>query len=139
MPFKVTFAVNIKVNSWCLEKIGRKVTLSSLCVANATTKYHCSIKGEKTSGGITRHWHFNVLPKFTEGGITKTYKVQSIFVWVYSVLMFCSAYLYAVKKRTLKCVSSLQGSEIFTVVAKDGDVGNPNPIRYSFEEGEPLN
>lgn len=30
-----------------------------------------------------------------------------------------------------------QGSEIFTVVAKDGDVGNPNPIRYSFEEGEP--
>ncbi|XP_077352452.1 cadherin-related family member 1a isoform X2 [Festucalex cinctus] len=31
---------------------------------------------------------------------------------------------------------SLPGSEIFTVVAKDGDVGNPNPIRYSFEEGD---
>ncbi|XP_037128337.1 cadherin-related family member 1 isoform X1 [Syngnathus acus] len=31
---------------------------------------------------------------------------------------------------------SLPGSEIFTVVAKDGDVGNPNPIRYSFVEGD---
>ncbi|XP_061646602.1 cadherin-related family member 1 isoform X4 [Phyllopteryx taeniolatus] len=31
---------------------------------------------------------------------------------------------------------SLPGSEIFTVAAKDGDVGNPNPIRYSFEEGD---
>lgn len=30
---------------------------------------------------------------------------------------------------------SSQGSEIFTVVAKDGDVGNPNPIRYSFDDG----
>lgn len=30
-----------------------------------------------------------------------------------------------------------QGSEIFTVSAKDGDVGNPNPVSYSFEEGEP--
>lgn len=30
----------------------------------------------------------------------------------------------------------LQGSEIFTVLAKDGDVGNPNPIRYSFDEGK---
>lgn len=29
-----------------------------------------------------------------------------------------------------------QGSEIFTVLAKDGDVGNPNPIHYSFEEGK---
>lgn len=29
-----------------------------------------------------------------------------------------------------------QGSEIFTVVAKDGDVGNANPIRYSFDDGE---
>ncbi|KAL6101913.1 cdhr1 [Pungitius sinensis] len=28
------------------------------------------------------------------------------------------------------------GSEIFTVLAKDGDVGNPNPIRYSFEDGD---
>ncbi|XP_057704982.1 cadherin-related family member 1 isoform X2 [Corythoichthys intestinalis] len=31
---------------------------------------------------------------------------------------------------------SLPGSEIFTVVAKDGDVGNPNPIRYCFVEGD---
>ncbi|XP_054654282.1 cadherin-related family member 1 isoform X2 [Dunckerocampus dactyliophorus] len=31
---------------------------------------------------------------------------------------------------------STPGSEIFTVVAKDGDVGNPNPIRYSFDEGD---
>uniref|UniRef100_A0A7N8WIC4 Photoreceptor cadherin n=1 Tax=Mastacembelus armatus TaxID=205130 RepID=A0A7N8WIC4_9TELE len=31
---------------------------------------------------------------------------------------------------------SVPGSEIFTVVAKDGDVGNPNPISYSFEEGD---
>ncbi|XP_071336623.1 cadherin-related family member 1a isoform X1 [Trachinotus anak] len=31
---------------------------------------------------------------------------------------------------------SVQGSEIFTVVAKDGDVGNPNPICYSFDEGD---
>lgn len=30
---------------------------------------------------------------------------------------------------------SSQGSEIFTVIAKDGDVGNPNPIRYSFDDG----
>ncbi|KAM8859115.1 cadherin-related family member 1a isoform 2-T2 [Spinachia spinachia] len=29
-----------------------------------------------------------------------------------------------------------KGSEIFTVLAKDGDVGNPNPIRYSFEDGD---
>lgn len=29
-----------------------------------------------------------------------------------------------------------QGSEIFTVIAKDGDVGNPNPIRYAFDEGK---
>ncbi|KAM9848035.1 cadherin-related family member 1a [Aulostomus maculatus] len=31
---------------------------------------------------------------------------------------------------------SVPGSEIFTVVARDGDVGNPNPIRYSFDEGD---
>ncbi|XP_056904167.1 cadherin-related family member 1 isoform X1 [Takifugu flavidus] len=31
---------------------------------------------------------------------------------------------------------SVPGSEIFTVIAKDGDVGNPNPIRYSFDEGD---
>ncbi|XP_051936121.1 cadherin-related family member 1 isoform X2 [Hippocampus zosterae] len=31
---------------------------------------------------------------------------------------------------------SLPGSEIYTVVARDGDVGNSNPIRYSFEEGD---
>ncbi|XP_061692278.1 cadherin-related family member 1 isoform X1 [Syngnathoides biaculeatus] len=31
---------------------------------------------------------------------------------------------------------SSPGSEIFTVAAKDGDVGNPNPIRYSFVEGD---
>lgn len=30
---------------------------------------------------------------------------------------------------------SSQGSEIFTIVAKDGDVGDPNPIRYSFDGG----
>ena len=29
-----------------------------------------------------------------------------------------------------------QGSEIFTVVAKDGDVGSPNPIHYSFYDGK---
>ncbi|XP_037322371.2 cadherin-related family member 1 isoform X1 [Pungitius pungitius] len=28
------------------------------------------------------------------------------------------------------------GSEIFTVLAKDGDVGNSNPISYSFEDGD---
>ncbi|KAM6956192.1 cadherin-related family member 1a [Aplochiton taeniatus] len=27
------------------------------------------------------------------------------------------------------------GSEIYTVVAKDGDVGDPNPVLYSFESG----
>ncbi|KAK5882476.1 hypothetical protein CesoFtcFv8_021058 [Champsocephalus esox] len=31
---------------------------------------------------------------------------------------------------------SLPGSEIFTVVAKDGDVGSPNPIQYSFDSGD---
>ncbi|KAF7656514.1 hypothetical protein LDENG_00040300, partial [Lucifuga dentata] len=31
---------------------------------------------------------------------------------------------------------SSPGSEIFTVLAKDGDVENPNPISYSFEEGD---
>ncbi|XP_034408393.1 cadherin-related family member 1 [Cyclopterus lumpus] len=31
---------------------------------------------------------------------------------------------------------SVPGSEIFTVLAKDGDVGNPNPVRYSFEDGD---
>ncbi|KAM9727155.1 cadherin-related family member 1a isoform 1-T1 [Menidia menidia] len=31
---------------------------------------------------------------------------------------------------------SLPGSEIFTVTAIDGDVGNPNPIHYSFVEGD---
>uniref|UniRef100_A0A668A3U0 Photoreceptor cadherin n=1 Tax=Myripristis murdjan TaxID=586833 RepID=A0A668A3U0_9TELE len=31
---------------------------------------------------------------------------------------------------------SAPGSEIYTVVAKDGDVGNPNPISYSFDEGD---
>ncbi|XP_039995672.1 cadherin-related family member 1 [Xiphias gladius] len=31
---------------------------------------------------------------------------------------------------------SVPGSEIFTVAAKDGDVGNPNPIRYSFDDGD---
>lgn len=34
------------------------------------------------------------------------------------------------------CVLSPQGSEIFTVVAKDGDVGNPNPVIYSFDFGK---
>lgn len=29
-----------------------------------------------------------------------------------------------------------QGSEIYTVLAKDGDVGNPNPIHYSIESGK---
>uniref|UniRef100_A0A3P9PX40 Photoreceptor cadherin n=1 Tax=Poecilia reticulata TaxID=8081 RepID=A0A3P9PX40_POERE len=31
---------------------------------------------------------------------------------------------------------SVPGSKIFTVSAEDGDVGNPNPVSYSFEEGE---
>ncbi|XP_008277059.1 cadherin-related family member 1a [Stegastes partitus] len=31
---------------------------------------------------------------------------------------------------------SVPGSEIFSVFAKDGDVGNPNPIRYSFDDGD---
>ncbi|XP_054606262.2 cadherin-related family member 1a isoform X2 [Nothobranchius furzeri] len=31
---------------------------------------------------------------------------------------------------------STPGSEIFTVSAEDGDVGNPNPIRYSLDEDE---
>ncbi|XP_022068030.1 cadherin-related family member 1 [Acanthochromis polyacanthus] len=31
---------------------------------------------------------------------------------------------------------SVPGSEIFSVNAKDGDVGNPNPIRYSFDDGD---
>ncbi|KAM6916735.1 cadherin-related family member 1a isoform 1-T1 [Xenentodon cancila] len=31
---------------------------------------------------------------------------------------------------------SVPGSEIFTVKAEDGDVGRPNPIRYSFDEGD---
>lgn len=29
-----------------------------------------------------------------------------------------------------------QGSEIFTVLARDGDQGNPNPIFYSILDGE---
>uniref|UniRef100_A0AAX7UWB9 Cadherin-related family member 1 n=1 Tax=Astatotilapia calliptera TaxID=8154 RepID=A0AAX7UWB9_ASTCA len=33
---------------------------------------------------------------------------------------------------------SVPGSEIFTVEARDGDVGNPNPVRYSFDDGEPF-
>ncbi|XP_071389511.1 cadherin-related family member 1a [Centroberyx affinis] len=31
---------------------------------------------------------------------------------------------------------SVPGSEIYTVVAKDGDVGNPNPISYSLNGGD---
>ncbi|XP_013860575.1 cadherin-related family member 1a isoform X2 [Austrofundulus limnaeus] len=31
---------------------------------------------------------------------------------------------------------SKPGSEIFIVSAEDGDVGNPNPVRYSFDEGD---
>ncbi|XP_008427754.1 cadherin-related family member 1a isoform X1 [Poecilia reticulata] len=31
---------------------------------------------------------------------------------------------------------SVPGSKIFTVSAEDGDVGNPNPVSYSFEEGD---
>ncbi|XP_005744861.1 cadherin-related family member 1a isoform X1 [Pundamilia nyererei] len=31
---------------------------------------------------------------------------------------------------------SVPGSEIFTVEARDGDVGNPNPVRYSFDDGD---
>ncbi|XP_017283435.1 cadherin-related family member 1 isoform X2 [Kryptolebias marmoratus] len=31
---------------------------------------------------------------------------------------------------------SKPGSEIFTVSAEDGDVGNPNPVQYSFDEGD---
>uniref|UniRef100_A0A8C7ZSA2 Cadherin-related family member 1 n=1 Tax=Oryzias sinensis TaxID=183150 RepID=A0A8C7ZSA2_9TELE len=31
---------------------------------------------------------------------------------------------------------SEEGSEIFTVVAEDGDVGKPNPIQYSFDGGD---
>ncbi|XP_059215964.1 cadherin-related family member 1, partial [Centropristis striata] len=31
---------------------------------------------------------------------------------------------------------SVPGSEIFTVLAKDGDVGSPNPVRYSFDDGD---
>ncbi|XP_069548668.1 cadherin-related family member 1a [Brachyistius frenatus] len=31
---------------------------------------------------------------------------------------------------------SVPGSEIFTVVAKDGDIGNPHPICYSFDDGD---
>ncbi|XP_012736049.2 cadherin-related family member 1 isoform X1 [Fundulus heteroclitus] len=31
---------------------------------------------------------------------------------------------------------SVPGSEIFTVSAEDGDVGNPNPVSYSFDEGD---
>lgn len=33
-------------------------------------------------------------------------------------------------------VFTLQGSEIFTVFARDGDQGNPNPIFYSILDGE---
>lgn len=29
-----------------------------------------------------------------------------------------------------------QGSEIFTVFARDGDQGNPNPIHYSIVNGK---
>ena len=32
-----------------------------------------------------------------------------------------------------------QGTEIYTVYAKDGDVGNPNPIQYSIVTGELYN
>lgn len=32
--------------------------------------------------------------------------------------------------------SFFQGSEIFTVYAKDGDQGNPNPIHYSIMNGK---
>ncbi|XP_074532457.1 cadherin-related family member 1a [Halichoeres trimaculatus] len=31
---------------------------------------------------------------------------------------------------------SVPGSDIFMVEARDGDVGNPNPIQYSFEDGD---
>ncbi|XP_075339229.1 cadherin-related family member 1a [Odontesthes bonariensis] len=31
---------------------------------------------------------------------------------------------------------SVPGSEVLNVTAKDGDVGNPNPIHYSFDEGD---
>uniref|UniRef100_A0A3Q3Q9T7 Cadherin-related family member 1 n=1 Tax=Monopterus albus TaxID=43700 RepID=A0A3Q3Q9T7_MONAL len=31
---------------------------------------------------------------------------------------------------------SMPGSEIFTVIAKDGDTANPNPIRYSFDDND---
>lgn len=46
---------------------------------------------------------------------------------------FCSL---LIKEQILSDDLFTQGSEIFTVIAKDGDVGNPNPIRYSFDEGK---
>lgn len=46
---------------------------------------------------------------------------------------FCSL---LIKEQILSDDLFTQGSEIFTVLAKDGDVGNPNPIRYSFDEGK---
>lgn len=41
------------------------------------------------------------------------------------------------KKINNACLFLLfQGSEIFTVFARDGDQGNPNPIFYSILDGE---
>jgi hypothetical protein len=31
-----------------------------------------------------------------------------------------------------------QGSEVYRVLAKDGDAGNPNPIVYSMDDGKNL-
>lgn len=35
--------------------------------------------------------------------------------------------------------SCVQGSEIFTVSARDGDQGNPNPVHYSIINGQYYN
>lgn len=40
--------------------------------------------------------------------------------------------LYCSKSKTEFCS---QGSEIFTVFAKDGDMENPNPVIYSIDSG----
>ncbi|KAG8000140.1 Cadherin-related family member 1 [Nibea albiflora] len=87
------------------------------------TKTHFVTVFAKDGGG-----HFNGKEQFMSSSATLTINVidaQDTPPFFIGTPYF--GYVYEV---------SVPGSEIFTVVAKDGDVGNPNPIHYSFEDGD---
>ncbi|KAK2824340.1 hypothetical protein Q5P01_021515 [Channa striata] len=87
------------------------------------TKTHFVIVIAKDGGG-----NFNGKEQFLSSSATLTINVNDAQDTPPSFIgMPYFAYVYEV---------SVPGSEIFTVVAKDGDVVNPNPIHYSFDDGD---